>query len=242
MSASAPRSPSPSPSGSAPRRGAPRTPREDPRLARSRALLLDAASRLLAETGIDAVTVDAVTRAAGVARATLYRHFGSNAELQAAAFERLLPPVAPPPQHGTIRDRLLTLLTDQAELIDHAPLHVLLLSWLGMQGGPAPGAAAPDTEPPHLHALRQRIIEQYREPFDTVLTDDTAQAALDIEPGSDITPALAQLGGPLIFNRLVTGHPNDPAFCARIVDDFLAAHRAHRPAPDASTAEGSGPC
>ncbi|MFD2398802.1 TetR/AcrR family transcriptional regulator [Prauserella oleivorans] len=75
----------------------PSTPDEDPRLARSRARLLDAATHLLAEGGIDAVTIDAVTRTAGIARATLYRHFGTGTELLAAAFERLLPPSHPHP-------------------------------------------------------------------------------------------------------------------------------------------------
>ena len=38
------------------------------------------------------VTVDAVTRAANVARATLYRHFPSGNDLLAAAFHALIPP------------------------------------------------------------------------------------------------------------------------------------------------------
>ena len=49
--------------------------RTDPRPARSRARLLDAATALLRSGGPSAVTVDAVTRGANVARATLYRHF-----------------------------------------------------------------------------------------------------------------------------------------------------------------------
>ena len=51
--------------------------RADPRPALSRARLLDAATSLLRSGGPSAVTVDAVTRAANVARATLYRHFPS---------------------------------------------------------------------------------------------------------------------------------------------------------------------
>lgn len=54
---------------------------EDPRKQRSRSRLLDAATTLLAEGGVDAVTIDAVTKLANVARATLYRHFDSGTEL-----------------------------------------------------------------------------------------------------------------------------------------------------------------
>lgn len=65
----------------------------DPRLARSRNRLLEAAGQLLSTGGVEAVTVEAVTRMSKVARATLYRHFGSTTDLLAATFERLLPPV-----------------------------------------------------------------------------------------------------------------------------------------------------
>lgn len=195
---------------------------EDPRLARSRARLLDAATRLLADGGIEAVTIDAVTRAAGVARATLYRHFGTGTELLAAAFEQLLPPVAHVPAQGSLRQRLLTLLINQAQLIDHAPLQVTVLSWLGLSVTPAPSADRPGGERPRVRTLRRRILEQYRQPFDAILTSDQTQSVL--RPGLDTTTALAQLVGPIVFNRLVTGVPNNETCCVRVVDDFLAAH------------------
>ena len=65
----------------------------DPRRVRSRDRLLDAATELLAAGGIDAVTVEAVTRRSKVARTTLYRNFGNSTELLAAAFQELLPPL-----------------------------------------------------------------------------------------------------------------------------------------------------
>ena len=65
----------------------------DPRRIRSRTRLLDAAATLLS-TGVEAVTIDAVTKASKVARTTLYRHFHSSSHLLAATFERLLPQVA----------------------------------------------------------------------------------------------------------------------------------------------------
>ncbi|ATA29223.1 TetR family transcriptional regulator [Mycobacterium lepraemurium] len=49
--------------------------------ARNRALLLDAARRLVAERGADAVTMNDVAAAAGVGKGTLFRRFGSRAGL-----------------------------------------------------------------------------------------------------------------------------------------------------------------
>ena len=57
----------------------------DPRRVRSRQRLLDAAVTLLNSGGVEAVTVEAVTRLSRVARTTLYRHFESSTDLVAAA-------------------------------------------------------------------------------------------------------------------------------------------------------------
>ena len=55
----------------------------DPRRIRSRNRLLDAAATLLSTGGVEAVTIDAVTKASKVARTTLYRHFQSSSHLLA---------------------------------------------------------------------------------------------------------------------------------------------------------------
>jgi AcrR family transcriptional regulator len=61
---------------------APQEPqRERGDAARNRALVLDAARRLVAQRGADAVTMDDVAAAAGVGKGTLFRRFGSRAGL-----------------------------------------------------------------------------------------------------------------------------------------------------------------
>ncbi len=56
-------------------------PQERGDAARNRVLLLDAARRLIAERGADAVTTDDIAAAAGVGKGTLFRRFGSRAGL-----------------------------------------------------------------------------------------------------------------------------------------------------------------
>ncbi|MGO9550397.1 helix-turn-helix domain-containing protein [Mycobacterium sp.] len=56
-------------------------PHERGDAARNRALLLDAARRLIAERGADAVTMDDIAAAAGVGKGTVFRRFGSRAGL-----------------------------------------------------------------------------------------------------------------------------------------------------------------
>jgi AcrR family transcriptional regulator len=56
-------------------------PHERGDAARNRTLLIDAARRLIAERGADAVTTDDIAAAAGVGKGTLFRRFGSRAGL-----------------------------------------------------------------------------------------------------------------------------------------------------------------
>ncbi len=195
----------------------------DPRRLRSRTRLLDAATKLLNAGGIEAVTVDAVTKASKVARTTLYRHFTSSTHLLAATFETLLPQVHPPPESGSLRDQLIELLSRQATLFQEAPLHVTTLAWVAL--GPTPNGAQ---ETHDRHALRARIIDQYRQPFDALLQSPGARADLD-----DFDPELilCQLVGPVAFARLTGLRAIDRQDCERIVDDFLAAHRRQADGP-----------
>ncbi|MFD4294539.1 TetR/AcrR family transcriptional regulator [Rhodococcus sp. NPDC058505] len=55
--------------------------------ARNRALLLDAAALLVAERGVDAVTMDAVAARAGVGKGTVFRRFGSRSGLMHALLD-----------------------------------------------------------------------------------------------------------------------------------------------------------
>jgi len=198
---------------------------QDPRRQRSRARLLDAATTLLAKGGTDAVTIDAVTKLANVARATLYRHFDNGTELVAAAFGRLIPPAPTVPADGDLRDRLVELMVSQAKLIESAPMHVTAMCWLGM--GPAlddySSAAAVESDKPELRTLRQTIVEQYRAAFDQVFGTPEAAERLG---AFDYDLALAQLIGPLVFTRLATLTPLGRVACEQIVDDFLAARAA----------------
>jgi AcrR family transcriptional regulator len=57
------------------------TPQERGDAARNRVLLLDAARRLIAERGTDAVSMDDIAAAAGVGKGTVFRRFGSRAGL-----------------------------------------------------------------------------------------------------------------------------------------------------------------
>lgn len=209
----------------------------DPRPARSRARLLEAATTLLRAGGPSAVTIDAVTRTANVARATLYRHFSSANDLMAAAFMSLLNPAPMPPAEGSLRDQLIAVVVGWAESIAEVPTMLTAMTW--MASGPDVGTYS-EVQEPNLDAvgtLRSRIIALYSAPFDAIL--DGPQAADELDE-VDRLQTLSLLIGPLILGRLSTVADFDYRACAEAaVDGFLATH-AKRPSGITSTNTESG--
>src|SRR6478672_4285843 len=132
-------------------------PSTDPRPARSRARLLDAATALLRAGGPSTVTIDAVTRSANVARATLYRHFSSANDLLAAAFMSLIPPAPMPPVGGSLRERLISIVSAWAESIAEVPTTLTAMAWLslGPDIGQLPDRHA-EVGSPQMRSLRER--------------------------------------------------------------------------------------
>ena len=190
--------------------------------------MLEAAATLLRSGGPSAVTVDAVTRSANVARATLYRHFPSGNDLLAAAFNSLIPPSPTPPAEGSLRDRLVALVLAQAEVVAHAPALLTAMSWLALgrdlEGLPEPRhTRAADSA--SITTLRERIAQQYAAPFDAIF--DTPEAA---ELGEvDRSRAIPLLIGPLVLGRLSTLPDFDYRECARAaVEGFLYVQRAQK--------------
>ena len=172
------------------------------------------------------MTVDAVTRAANVARATLYRHFPSGNDLLAAAFNSLLPPSPTPPDEGSLRNRLVAVVLAQAESIAEAPAMMTAMAWLALGRDldemPEPRHADAGASP--ISTLRECIAQQYAAPFDVIF--DSPQAA---ELGEvDRSRAIALLIGPLVLGRLSTLPDFDYRECAHAaVDGFLYVQRTH---------------
>ncbi len=122
-------------------------PHERGDAARNRALLLDAARRLVTERGADAVTMDDIATAAGVGKGTVFRRFGSRAGLMMVLLdedERIMqqafmfgpPPLGPdaPPL-----DRLLAFGRDRLRFVH---THHELLSAASRDPASRYGAAA----------------------------------------------------------------------------------------------------
>lgn len=112
------------------------TPHERGDAARNRVLLLDAARRLVAEKGADAVSMDDIAAAAGVGKGTVFRRFGSRAGLMMVLLdedERVSQQafLFGPPPLGPDAAPLERLLAFGRERLQFARRHHVLLSEAG---------------------------------------------------------------------------------------------------------------
>ncbi len=101
----------------------------DPRVERTRAVVLGAAAQLLAEEGFGRITIDGVAARSGVARSTIYRNFPDRPALLAEAFAHLLD-FDDPPDTGRLADDLLAFGRQLAEGLDHGPWGPVVASLL----------------------------------------------------------------------------------------------------------------
>jgi AcrR family transcriptional regulator len=123
----------------------PHGPRERADAARNRARILEAAGTLVAEQGIEAVSMEAVARAACVGTGTLYRRFGDRAGLafalldeQTRDFQNALISGPPPLGPGApARERLRAFGAGYLELLEtHAALMVAAAPGVKEADGP----------------------------------------------------------------------------------------------------------
>ena len=105
-------------------------PRIDPRIAHTRAVVLDATAALLAEEGFAGLTVEAIAERSGVARSTIYRNWPDRTDLLIAGFDQLCS-FSEVPDLGSIEAELRIVATDLCENLQSAAWARALPSLVG---------------------------------------------------------------------------------------------------------------
>jgi AcrR family transcriptional regulator len=89
----------------------------DPRVERSRTLILTAAVEELADVGYGGVTIESIAARAGVGKSTIYRHWPDKLDLIADAFETFHEQMVPDLGDIPVRDAVALLLSHVAEVV-----------------------------------------------------------------------------------------------------------------------------
>lgn len=191
------------------RRGRPRTPRG---LDRSLdAAILDAALSGVAESGYDALTMDAVAARARVGKAAIYRRWSSKPEVVAAAIAHWRRGHGPgeAPDTGSLRG-------DIEALISAVPDYSTgELTTIGVIMGVATAATR---DPLLAAALEDFVLSTPREILRSVLNRAVARGEVPADRDLTLVPDVA-LG--LNFLRMVSGRPIDRLFVRRVLEDVV---------------------
>ena len=91
--------------------------RPDPRIERSRQVILEAALQELGEIGYGAFTIESVAARAGAGKSTIYRHWPDKLELIADAFQTFHEQRGPDIGTGSPRQRVERVLRHVAEVV-----------------------------------------------------------------------------------------------------------------------------
>src|SRR5580704_10355009 len=89
----------------------------DPRVERSRQVILQAALDELGSVGYGAFTIESVASRAGVGKSTIYRHWPDKLAVIADAFETFHVQMVPSIETGSVRARVTRLVRHVAEVV-----------------------------------------------------------------------------------------------------------------------------
>lgn len=189
-----------------------------PRSEEARRRTIEATIQALLELGAEGLTVEEIVARSGVAKSTIYRHFGTREHLLAEAVRSCVVEQATP-DTGSLADDLTELFTryDESEETKRVnELTPLLID-----------AARRDAS--MKEALGALLVERQR-PLRTVLK--LAQGRGEIDPTLDLDVAVAMLIGPFTYRRMVQDAEITDEFIAEVVPAGVAALRSTAPGAD----------
>jgi len=180
---------------------------QDPRIERSRRVILEAVLEELGTAGYGALTIESVAARAGVGKSTIYRHWSGKLALVEDAFRTMKAQVLVPEQ-GTIRERITEFLERIAALVEESTYSACMPALID--------AAERDPQVREFHCSfsTERLA---------VLVDVLRQAVADGELPADTNPEMLAdaLIGPIVMRRLMFYEPFDPQQVPALVDQVL---------------------
>ncbi len=184
------------------------TDHEDPRRARSRARVLEAAVAILGEEGQPGLTIEAVAARSGVAKTTIYRQYADRDELHVAAVHSVAPTM-PMPTTDDLQADVTVFCTALNEKLQHSEFGALLAT--SIDGGERSASLA-------------KVLSGAGEQRRKVLADRLSAAQRDgtLADEVDLDLLSSQLVGPLFYRRFLSRQPTSTAFVAEHVRSVLS--------------------
>jgi AcrR family transcriptional regulator len=171
--------------------------------------ILRATLELLAESGYDQLTMDAVAARARSSKATIYRRWPGKAELVTTAVRRHAGRAAEEaPDTGGLRSDLVAALQAMRESLAGQDAALILGLMIAMR-----------RDPELAGVVRAQVLDTKREVFGAAIARAVARGDLPATAGGALC---AEISSAMLLSRLlVTGEPLDDAFVHYLVDAVL---------------------
>jgi len=187
----------------------------DPRVERSRRIILEAVLDELGEVGYGALTIEAVAARAGVGKSTIYRHWpGGKLALVEDAFRTLKAPVLVP-ESGTLKDRVISVIEQVACLVEASTYSSCM-----------PALIEAAERDPQVRDFHCRFSAERRAVLVGLLRDAVEHG--ELPPGTDPELLADALVGAIFLRRLLLHQPLVPALVPALVDQLLPPPPASR--------------
>jgi TetR/AcrR family transcriptional regulator, regulator of autoinduction and epiphytic fitness len=190
----------------------------DPRVERSRQVILQAALDELGYAGYGAFTIESVAARAGVGKSTIYRHWPDKLALIADAFETFHVQMVPSVESGSARERVVRLVHHVAEVVVDSTFSLCI-----------PALIEGAERDRRVRAFHHRYSAERRQSLVDVIAGGVATGEFGVDVDAEL--ACLALLGPIFYCRLMSGEPFDPERADDLVATVLGAAPRSRTAP-----------
>ena len=163
----------------------------------------------LGDRGYGGFTIESVSARAQVGKSTIYRHWSDKLALIADAFETFHVQMVPSTETGSVRERIATLVRHVAEVFVDSTFSICI-----------PALIEGAERDQRLRSFHHYYSAQRRQTLITLIVEGIEAG----EFADHVDPYLATLAllGPIIYCRLMSGEPFDPARAPDLVQMVLA--------------------
>jgi AcrR family transcriptional regulator len=185
-------------------------PRPQPHV-QTRDRVLEASRELLAESGVQGLTIDGVAARSGVAKTTIYRHWRSKEDLALEVLLEMTEQVVEVPELDGARDEFVALVTRVIEILETT------LMGRVMKGLVSDLA----TDPTLADAFRERVVALRLKEIHHLIERGTQRGDLRADADAELLHDL--LFGAVYHRLLLSGRTLDHTYAEQVVDSMIAS-------------------
>lgn len=185
-----------------------------PRSQDARRRVLEGTVETLLAAGVEGATIEEIADRSGVAKSTIYRHFGGREQLMVEAVRSCIA-TGPTPDTGSLAADLEDLFA-RYDRDENRRINALIPLLLDER-----------RRDPAMQAAVDVVLAERQRPLRTVL--QLAQLRGEVDPALDLDVALAVLVGPLTYRRMVQDREITEDFVATVLRGAIVALRSTAP-------------